>query len=205
VDITARQHFVEGTDIQGLIWAHIPMSRHRYRQHRIHNFRNYENLNVSHSMIAADIITVEEPRSLQYYRFVGSRLHERCHIMHFQLRHLLSAVTTQDLFYGMPGSIRYYNTVTRSGRTVVDVGRMSAAGGGLMRVSCLSVKGEHITAGGMLGELVYSRWSHDTGEVSPVHIRSLTDDPNSLTNHVDVNPNRSGGSDIRSFDCVSAL
>lgn len=78
-------------DIQQINWSQLPISRHRYRQHRLLAAG-------STSGTAASVDTTKQP-SHSYFNFNQASLQHKCQISHFQLRQLVCCLGKHDVFY----------------------------------------------------------------------------------------------------------
>ncbi|CAM8891398.1 unnamed protein product [Rhodiola kirilowii] len=151
-----------GRDIQGIPWEKLSISREKYRQSRLENYKNYENIPQSGEVSNKESKMVEKGGI--YYQFRRNSRSVKSTILHFQLRNLVWATSKHDVYLMSNFSIIHWNALTCSKSEVLNVAGHVAPiekhPGSLLegftqtQVSTLAVKDGLLIAGGFQGELI---------------------------------------------------
>ncbi|GKV44045.1 hypothetical protein SLEP1_g51274 [Rubroshorea leprosula] len=80
-----------GKDIQGIPWERLNFTRDKYREMRLRQYRNYQNLSCSREEIEKDCLQVGKGKTFYDFQF-NTRL-VKSTIVHFQVEMLLLTVT----------------------------------------------------------------------------------------------------------------
>ncbi|KAF4666866.1 hypothetical protein FOL47_003870 [Perkinsus chesapeaki] len=136
------------TDPQGIPWERFSINRHEYRQRRVQDFSNYNNVawNDSLEKKRKDALNEMERVNLCYYRFSRSyrgdpptwRLNPT--VDHFQLRHLTVPTSNNTVYVVCSSTLYKFDTLTGQATTMhsqpvhtlssIDVNRGFAVSGG---------------------------------------------------------------------------
>jgi hypothetical protein len=108
---------------------HTPqVSRHRYRQQRLQQYRNYMNCIPEEAWDAVRrelVAPWRQPSPLPPlccpYRFVRNWRGVSSSIVHFQLRNLLWAASAHDVYVVYDNRVQHWNSVTRRVEDVLDM------------------------------------------------------------------------------------
>ncbi|KAI8854831.1 WD40-repeat-containing domain protein [Chytridium lagenaria] len=151
-------------DIQGINWQSCPVPRDVYRSTRImKNLTNYTNLHVPNDEILKDMIY---PRTDGFfYRFHYTNLRYKCSYGHFQLRNLIWATSSHDVFLQPCNEINPF-----------------------IKITSMAAANKSLFAGGLSGDYYFKRLEPDAA----IHTGKITMDPNGITNHVELNESRNG-------------
>lgn len=197
-DTTASQ--VDSTmDHQGIPWDRLQFSRESFRQQRIELYRNYTNvvdltaysgLRAFHQQELGASLT-QCPMAPGIFTFYRNFRDVQTSIVHFQLRNLLWATSSHDLYVVHNNSLKHWNLVRREHRTILDLsgGPNSSPNMGVVYVSTACVSGGFAAAGGFNGELVMAQ--ADRGEM--IWHRRVAQSENCITNALEVSQSASGG------------
>ncbi|KAB1202910.1 putative WD repeat-containing protein C2A9.03 [Morella rubra] len=149
-------------DIQGIPWERLRITREKYRQTRLEQYRNYENIPHSGEVSAKDCKVTEKSGS--YYEFRRNSRSVKSTILHFQLRNLVWATSKHDVYLMSHYSVIHWSSLTCSKSEVLNVeGHLEPSEkhpGSLLegftqtQVSTLAVKDKLLVAGGFEGELI---------------------------------------------------
>ncbi|KAI9835759.1 MAG: hypothetical protein M1819_001938 [Sarea resinae] len=190
----------EAFDVQGINWKQLRTKREIAREARANSYINYSNLGHSvPSRWAHDL-----PETDDYFQFRRMDTTKRVYLMHFQLRHLLSATSKNDVYYAGRGKVFCTNPSTYTQRVAMDVSKSKLTDpyGGGMRISTLTADHGVLIAGGFGGE--YAMTSLDADYESKHTEGFVTKVNNGITNHVHTCLSRSSGSPTAVFssnDC----
>jgi len=159
---TSSMDVKKGKDIQGIPWDMSVITRDQYRQRRLEQYANFENIPNS-GRISAKLCTPVESGQL-YYEFEHNTRSVKPTILHFQLRNLLWATTKHDVYLMSYSSVLHWSPLTSEKRVIVDLqGRVAPCekhhgnfyeGFYQTQVSTLAVKNNLLVAGGFHGELI---------------------------------------------------
>ncbi|KAK8552220.1 hypothetical protein V6N12_040830 [Hibiscus sabdariffa] len=193
---TSAEDARNGKDIQGIPWERLNFTRDRYRQARVRQYRNYENLFGSREGMEKECLQIEKGKSFYDFRF-NTRL-VKSTIVHFQLRNLLWATSKHDVYLMENYSVMHWSSLLRRGKEVLNVAKPIVPSlkhpGSLsqqlsrVQISTMAVKENFMVAGGFQGELI-CKYLNQPGVA---FCTKLTTDDNAITNAVDVYCNPSG-------------
>eukprot|EP00878_Enallax_costatus_P023534 GHUV01025034.1.p1 GENE.GHUV01025034.1~~GHUV01025034.1.p1 ORF type:complete len:224 (+),score=72.59 GHUV01025034.1:581-1252(+) len=126
-DVT-QQQAAEGRDLQGIPWDRLQITRSRYRQQRLDQYRNYMNCiaeedwnNVRRELIAGWPQPTAFTAATCPYSFIRNWRAVASSIVHFQLRNLLWASTAHDIYVVHDNRVQHWNAVTRVVGDVLDL------------------------------------------------------------------------------------
>ncbi|CAF2079280.1 unnamed protein product [Brassica napus] len=177
-DTTAEQAR-KGKGIQGIPWVMLSISREKYRQTRLQQYKNYEN--VPNSGESSEMVCKVIQKEEHFYDFWRNSRSIKSTILHFQLRNLVWATSKHD------GVLDLLEGFTQT------------------QVSTFAVKDDFLVAGGFQGELICKHL--DRPGVS--FCSRTTYDDNAITNAIEIYNKPSGAlhftasnndSGVRDFD-----
>ncbi|KAK3155121.1 hypothetical protein QOZ80_2BG0199140 [Eleusine coracana subsp. coracana] len=186
----------KGKDIQGIPWERLAITREKYRQTRLEQYKNYENITNSGEEAMKDCKQTE--KGGMYYEFRQNTRAVKSTILHFQLRNLVWATSKHDVYLMSHFSVLHWSALSG-----VDTELMNVKGhvaprekhpGSLLegfsqtQVSTLAVKDNLLVAGGFQGELICK---HLNREGISFCCRTTYDD-NAITNAVEIFNTSSG-------------
>ncbi|XP_039041524.1 uncharacterized WD repeat-containing protein C2A9.03-like isoform X3 [Hibiscus syriacus] len=193
---TSAEEARNGKDIQGIPWERHSFTRDKYRETRVREYKNYENLSGSREGMEKECLQVEKGKTFYDFQF-NTRL-VKSTIVHFQLRNLLWATSKHDVYLMENYSVMHWSPLLRRGEEVLNVAKLivpSLKHSGLLsqqlsrvQVSTMTVKENFMVAGGFQGELI-CKYLNQQGVA---FCTKLTTDENAITNAVDVYRNPSG-------------
>ncbi|XP_044471578.1 uncharacterized WD repeat-containing protein C2A9.03 isoform X1 [Mangifera indica] len=203
-----------GKDIQGIPWDRLSITREKYRQTRLEQYKNYENIPQSGEGSGKKDCKITE-KGASFYEFRRNSRSVKSTILHFQLRNLVWATSKHDVYLMSHFSVIHWSSLTCSRSQVLNVSGHVAPTekhpGSLLegftqtQVSTLAVKDKLLVAGGFQGELICKHL--DRPGVS--FCSRTTYDDNAITNAVDIYVSPSGAvhftasnndSGVRDFD-----
>lgn len=186
-----------GQDIQGIPWKRLQITRQDYRQTRVQQYKNYENIPSSGELMDKKCKQVEKGGN--YYEFQYNTRLVKPSILHFQLRNLVWATSKHDVYVLSNSSVIHWSSISSSLSEVLNfsghVAPVEKYPGSLLegftqsQISTLAVKNGLMVAGGFQGELtckLLDRWG-----VS--FCTRTTFDDNAITNAIDIYKDLSGG------------
>lgn len=195
-DTTADQAR-RGRDIQGIPWERLSITREKYRQTRLEQYKNYENVPQSGEKSGKDCTVTEKGNS--FYEFRRNSRSVKSTILHFQLRNLVWATSKHDVYLMSNYSVVHWSSLTGKKSEVLNLAGHVAPNekhpGSLLegftqtQVSTLAVKDRFLVAGGFQGELICKFL--DRPGIS--FCSRTTDDDNAITNAVEIYVSPSGG------------
>ncbi|KAF7113062.1 hypothetical protein RHSIM_RhsimUnG0164800 [Rhododendron simsii] len=152
----------KGKDIQKIPWERLHITREKYRQTRLEQYKNYENIPQSGEGSEKDCkVTMKGD---MYYEFRRNSKSVKSTILHFQLRNLVWATSKHDVYLMSRFSITHWSALTCNKTEVLNVSGHVAPcekhPGSLLegftrtQVSTLAVKDRLLVAGGFQGELI---------------------------------------------------
>ncbi|KDP29021.1 hypothetical protein JCGZ_16410 [Jatropha curcas] len=184
-----------GKDIQGIPWDRLSISREKYRQTRLEQYKNYEN--IAHSGEGSEKECKPTKKGGMYYEFWRNTRSVTSTILHFQLRNLVWSTTKHDVYLMSHFSIVHWSSLSCKKTEVLNVSGHVAPcekhPGSLLegftqtQVSTLAVRDKLLIAGGFQGELICKHL--DRPGVSFCY--RTTYDDNAITNAVEI------------YDCAS--
>ncbi|KAF8402249.1 hypothetical protein HHK36_013201 [Tetracentron sinense] len=186
-----------GKDIQGIPWDRLNIKREKYRQTRLEQYKNYENIPSSGEVIDKECKQVQKGGN--YYEFCHNTRLVKPTILHFQLRNLIWATSKHDVYYMSNYSVIHWSSLSCKLSEVLNFsghvapnekhpGSLSE-GFAQTQISTLAVKDNFLVAGGFQGELTCKHL--DRKGVS--FCSRTTYDDNVITNAVEIYDSLSGG------------
>ncbi|KAJ6806856.1 putative WD repeat-containing protein-like [Iris pallida] len=159
---TSSSEARKGKDIQGIPWNRLSITRDKYRQTRLEQYKNYEN--VPNSGEDSEKECKSTRKGGAYYEFWRNTRSVKSTILHFQLRNLVWATSKHDVYLMSHYSVIHWSALTCEKSEVLDVSGHVAPcekhpgnlleGFSKTQVSTLSVKDKLLVAGGFQGELI---------------------------------------------------
>ncbi|RGB38076.1 hypothetical protein C1646_693058 [Rhizophagus diaphanus] len=183
-EVTA-QDAENGMDVQGITWDAFNVTRQRYRELRLIDYKNYENVQRPHDDLKKEIKSVRT--DAQFYKFKYTTLPHRCFIVHFQLRNLLWATGRNDVFYTHSPRIGHWNSVMKKSKVALDLSYNNRSAETPFEISTIACKYNYLLVGGLYGEYACRRL-----DAEPVQFGTITTDSNGITNHMDIIESRTG-------------
>ncbi|XP_031478487.1 uncharacterized WD repeat-containing protein C2A9.03-like [Nymphaea colorata] len=185
-----------GKDIQGIPWERLNITREKYRQTRLEQYKNYEN--ILQSGEGSEKESKQTEKNGKYYEFWHNARSVRSTILHFQLRNLVWATSKHDVYLMSGFSVNHWSSLSSTVSEVLNVSGHVAPSekhpGNLLegfsqtQVSTLAVKDKLLVAGGFQGELICKYL--DRPGVS--FCTRTTYDDNAITNAVEIYNSPSG-------------
>ncbi|KAG8072175.1 hypothetical protein GUJ93_ZPchr0006g41815 [Zizania palustris] len=186
----------KGKDIQGIPWERLAITRDKYRQTRLEQYKNYENIPNSGEAAAKECKPIE--KGGMYYEFRQNTRSVKSTILHFQLRNLVWATSKHDVYLMSHFSVLHWSALSNVNTELMNVqGHVAPREkhpGSLLegfyetQVSTLAVKDNLLVAGGFQGELICK---HLDQEGVSFCCRTTYDD-NAITNAVEIFDTTSG-------------
>ncbi|KAG5391345.1 hypothetical protein IGI04_021308 [Brassica rapa subsp. trilocularis] len=188
----------KGKDIQGIPWGRlsITISRDQYRQTRLEQYINYENVPNSGDSSAKDCMVTQ--KGSLFYDFWRNSRSIKSSIIHFQLRNLVWATSKHDVYLMSNFLVNHYSTLKCRKHEVLNLqGHVSPSekhpgslleGFTKIQVSSLAVKDKFLVAGGFQGEIICKHL--DRPGVS--FCWRTTYDDNAITNAIEIYNKPSG-------------
>ncbi|XP_057509787.1 uncharacterized WD repeat-containing protein C2A9.03-like [Actinidia eriantha] len=187
-----------GKDIQGIPWERLSITREKYRQTRLEQYKNYENIPQSGEGSEKEC-NITKKRGM-YYEFRRNSRSVKSTILHFQLRNLVWATSKHDVYLMSHFQVVHWSSLTCNKSEVLNVSGHVAPcekhpgslleGFSQTQVSTLAVKDRLLVAGGFQGELICKYL--DRPGVS--FCTRTTYDDNAITNAVEIYSTSSGAS-----------
>ncbi|KAJ7529426.1 hypothetical protein O6H91_15G049600 [Diphasiastrum complanatum] len=210
-DTTAPQAR-RGKDIQGIPWERLQFTREKYRETRLQQYKNYENLNYSHEEL--DKGCKQFNKGGKFYDFRLNTRSVKPTIVHFQLRNLVGATTKHDIYLMHSYSIMHWSPLTRKSTEVLNVGGpvlpssevernpwTYQQGLGRVQISTMCVKDNLLVSGGFQGEMVCKNLDHP----GVSYCAKITHDENAITNAIEIYDNSSGAKRLMSSNNDSVV
>ncbi|GFP94785.1 uncharacterized WD repeat-containing protein c2a9.03 [Phtheirospermum japonicum] len=211
-DTTAAQAR-KGRDIQGIPWERLSITREKYRQTRLEQYKNYEN--IPRSGEGLEKVCKDTEKDGLYYEFRRNARSVKSTILHFQLRNLVWAASKHDVYLMSHFSVMHWSSLTCKKSEILNVsghvvpcekhpGNLSE-GFTQTQISTLAVKDKLLVAGGFQGELICKYL--DRPGVS--YCTRTTYEDNAITNAIEIYESDSGAvhftasnndSGVRDFD-----
>ncbi|XP_059666605.1 uncharacterized WD repeat-containing protein C2A9.03-like isoform X2 [Cornus florida] len=211
-DTTAAQAR-KGRDIQGIPWERLSITREKYRQTRLEQYKNYENIPQSGEASEKECKTTR--KGGMYYEFRRNSRSVKSTILHFQLRNLVWATSKHDVYLMSHYKVIRWSSLTCTKSEVLNVSGHVAPcekhPGSLLegfsntQVSTLAVKDRLLVLGGFQGELICKNLDRP----GVFFCSRTTDDDNAVTNSIEIYTAPSGAvhfwasnndSGVRDFD-----
>ncbi|ESQ29898.1 hypothetical protein EUTSA_v10011474mg [Eutrema salsugineum] len=193
---TSADQARKGKDIQGIPWDRLSITREKYRQTRLEQYKNYENVPNSGESSGKDCMVTQ--KGAIFYDFWRNSRSIKSSILHFQLRNLVWATSKHDVYLMSQFLVSHYSTLTSGKHEVLNVqGHVSPSEkhpGSLLegftktQVSTLAVRDKFLVAGGFQGELICKHL--DRPGVS--FCSRTTYDDNAITNAIEIYNKPSG-------------
>ncbi|GFZ12857.1 transducin/WD40 repeat-like superfamily protein [Actinidia rufa] len=187
-----------GKDIQGIPWERLSITREKYRQTRLEQYKNYENIPQSGEGSEKECKITK--KGGMYYEFRRNSRSVKSTILHFQLRNLVWATSKHDVYLMSHSQVVHWSSLTCNKSEVLNVSGHVAPcekhpgslleGFSQTQVSTLAVKDRLLVAGGFQGELICKYL--DRPGVS--FCTRTTYDDNAITNAVEIYSTSSGAS-----------
>ncbi|XP_054788704.1 uncharacterized WD repeat-containing protein C2A9.03 isoform X1 [Prosopis cineraria] len=185
-----------GKDIQGIPWERLNYTRDKYRETRLKQYKNYENL--SRSRVDLDKECLEVRRGNAFYDFQFNTRIVKSTIVHFQLRNLLWATSKHDVYVTQNYSVMHWSSLLRRSKEVLNVAKpivptvkrpeFLAQPVSRVQISTMAVGKNLMVAGGFQGELICK----NLNQSGVAFCSKITTDDNAITNAVDVYHDPSG-------------
>lgn len=179
-----------GKDIQGIPWERLNFTRDKYRETRLNQYKNYENLSRSREELEKECKQVEKGHNFYDFQF-NTRLVQST-IVHFQLRNLLWATSKHDVYLMQNYSVMHWSSLQKRGKEVLNVAKpivpaLKYSGSmaqtlSRVQISTMVVKENLLAAGGFQGELICKHLNQSGAAFST----KVTADENAITNAVDI-------------------
>ncbi|XP_072993803.1 uncharacterized WD repeat-containing protein C2A9.03-like isoform X1 [Typha latifolia] len=186
----------KGRDIQGIPWDRLSITRDKYRQTRLEQYKNYEN--VPNSGEASEKECKQTEKGGMFYEFRRNTRSVKSTILHFQLRNLVWATSKHDVYLMSHYLVLHWSALTGERYEIMNVQGHVAPhekhpgslleGFSQTQVSTLAVKDKLLVAGGFQGELICKYLDR---EGISFCCRTTYDD-NAITNAVDIYDSSSG-------------
>ncbi|XP_058207678.1 uncharacterized protein LOC131320820 isoform X1 [Rhododendron vialii] len=185
----------KGKDIQGIPWERLNITREKYRQTRLEQYENYENIPQSGKRSEKDCnVTM---KGGMYYEFRRNSRSVKSTIPHLQIRNMVWATSKHDVYLMSHFSVTHWSALTCNKTEVLNVSGHVAPcekhPGSLLEgftrteVSTLAVKDRLLVAGGFQGELICKNLDRPG-----VCFCTRTTDVNAVTNVVEIYNSQSG-------------
>lgn len=161
---TNAEQYQKGTDMQGIPWSNLHLSREDYRKSRLEQYPQYLNVLQTDSDEYRAIVAKRNSApqvNNSFFEFVHNYRAVHSKIVHFQLRNLLWSTTKNDIYVVYENCVNHYNPFTRATTSILDLRGKPLGpripGISRVQVSTLCVKDNFVAAGGFGGELVCKR------------------------------------------------
>ncbi|KAL3821175.1 hypothetical protein ACJIZ3_007080 [Penstemon smallii] len=199
-DTTAAQAR-KGRDIQGIPWEILSITREKYRQTRLEQYKNFEN--IPHSGVGSEKECKATEKGGSYYELRRNSRSVKSTILHFQKFGMGYIKSKHDVYLMSHSSVMHWSSLTRTQSEVLNVSGHIAPcevsdsckqPGSLLegfeqtQVSTLAVKDKLLVAGGFQGELICKYL--DRPGVS--YCTRTTYDDNAITNAIEIYASGSG-------------
>ncbi|KAI3686123.1 hypothetical protein L1987_79795 [Smallanthus sonchifolius] len=185
-----------GKDIQGIPWVSLSITREKYRQTRLRQYKNYENIPQS-GEVSEKACKVTAKTGL-FYDFRRNSRSARSTILHFQLRNLVWATSKHDVYFMSNFSVFHWSSLKCNKTEVLNVAGHVAPcekhPGSLLegftqtQVSTMAIKDNLLVAGGFQGELICKYLDRP----GVCFCSRTTYDENAITNALDIYTTPSG-------------
>ncbi|KAF0911859.1 hypothetical protein E2562_012341 [Oryza meyeriana var. granulata] len=206
MDDTSALDYKEGKDMQGIPWERLNYSRNQYREMRLRQYKNYENLAMPRDALEKECKQVE--RKDTFYDFhLNTRL-VKSTIVHFQLRNLLWATSKHDVYLMQNYSVMHWSSLLQRRKEVLNVAGQFIPSQNVrgamplsrVQISTMALKGNLMVAGGFQGELICKY----VDQPGVAFCTNLTGNNNSITNAVDIYQAPNGATRVMAAnnDCI---
>uniref|UniRef100_A0ACD5V8D4 Uncharacterized protein n=1 Tax=Avena sativa TaxID=4498 RepID=A0ACD5V8D4_AVESA len=193
---TSSEEARRGKDIQGIPWVRLATTREKYRERRLVQYKNYEN--IPDSAEAAMQFCKSTEKGGTYYEFRRNTRKVKSTILHFQLRNLVWATSKHDVYLISHYSVRHWSALSSVDKEIMNVeGHVAPSekhAGSLLegfsqtQVSTMAVKDNLLVAGGFQGELICKNLNQE----GISYCCRTTYDENAITNAVEIFNTSSG-------------
>ncbi|KAG5555638.1 hypothetical protein RHGRI_006329 [Rhododendron griersonianum] len=189
----------KGKDIQEIPWEWLNITREKYRQTRLEQYKNYEDIPQSGARSEKDCkVTI---KGGMYYEFRRNSRSVKSTIPHFQCRNLVWATSKQDVYFMSHFSVTHWSALTCNKTEVLNFSGHVAPcekhpgsrveGFTQTKVSTIAVKDRLLVAGGFQGELICKNLDRP-GVCFCTRTCTTYDDNNAPTNVVEIYSTQSG-------------
>ncbi|KAL7750396.1 hypothetical protein RI367_004169 [Sorochytrium milnesiophthora] len=184
-EVTREDH-LRGTDVQGVDWSALPISRDRYRDERIKASKSFRNTLYDLSNLRT-LLPVQS--RVPFYQFNHSNLAEKCCFNHFQLRNLIWATSHNEVVFAHDHYVRRWNSALRQTTTLIDsFSDHKVAPGGPIKITTMTAGLGIMAVGGMLGQYVIRAMRKSSTPATGLLMR----DNLAITNYMEVAETLSG-------------
>ncbi|CAL5005511.1 unnamed protein product [Urochloa decumbens] len=193
---TTAMDVKKGKDMQGIPWERMNTTRDRYREARMQQYANFEN--IPNSGKTAEKECTPAKKGQLYYEFQHNTRTVKSTILHFQLRNLVWATTRHDVYLMSYYSVLHWSALTCEKQEIIDLqGRVApcekhqgnfSEGFSRTQVSTLAVKNNLLVTGGFHGEIICKFL--DRQGIS--YCCKSTHDDNGITNSLEIYEKPSG-------------
>nr|GFA23957.1 hypothetical protein [Tanacetum cinerariifolium] len=97
-----------GKDIQGIPWERLSITREKYRQTRLEQYKNYEN--IAESGKGSEKVCKVTDKTGLYYDFRQNSRSVKSTIFHFQLRNLVWATSKHNVYFMHNYSVYHWSS-----------------------------------------------------------------------------------------------
>ncbi|KAK1290284.1 hypothetical protein QJS10_CPB18g00747 [Acorus calamus] len=197
VNDTSSADAREGKDIQGIPWNILNITREKYRQTRLEQYKNYENVPLSGKLAEKECKQIEKDGN--YYEFWRNTRMVKPTYLHFQLRNLVWATSKHDVYLMSNFSVVHWSSLSSNLSDVIDFSGHVAPSekhpGSLLQgftrtqISTLTVKENLLVAGGFQGELTCKHLDRQGVRFCT----RIASNDNAITNAIEIYHGLSGG------------
>uniref|UniRef100_A0A6V7QVH8 Uncharacterized protein n=1 Tax=Ananas comosus var. bracteatus TaxID=296719 RepID=A0A6V7QVH8_ANACO len=187
---TSALEYRKGKDMQGIPWERLNYTRDKYREMRLKQYKNFQNLSRPHHGLEKECKQVKS--GSRFYDFQSNTRLVKSTIVHFQLRNLLWATSKHDVYTVQNYSVMHWSSLLQRGREVLNVAGQIAPTQkyhgssprplSRVQISTMAVKDNLMVAGGFQGEVI-CKYLNQSGVA---FCTNLTDSDNAITNAVDI-------------------
>ncbi|KAK8983684.1 hypothetical protein V6N11_009472 [Hibiscus sabdariffa] len=187
----------KGKDIQGIPWEQLSITREKYRQTRLEQYKNYENIPSSGEAVDKECKQIEKGGN--YYEFFHNSRSVKPTILHFQLRNLVWATSKHDVYLMSNYSVMHWSSLSCNLSEVLNfsghVAPTEKHPGSLLegftktQISTLVVKDNFVVAGGFHGELAFKHLDRK----GVTFCTRTTYDDNAIMNAIEIYDSLRGG------------
>ncbi|KAJ2724364.1 hypothetical protein H4S00_002288 [Coemansia sp. D1744] len=165
-----------GFDMQGYWWGGRAMQRRMYMEYRRTSYPQYQGVSHDVRLVLQQARAVDPTSQFYKFRYAATGDQFRCKINHFQLRDLVWATSSYDVFYWHADGVHVWNPWQRQQKCIVGRREMPES----FRLSALCVDGGTVVAGDYSGRyFVKSIWAENGASAS-----GPLGDTSDIVNHV---------------------
>ncbi|KAI9656006.1 MAG: hypothetical protein M1821_005067 [Bathelium mastoideum] len=176
------RHEVQGDnyDIQGIDWTKLETTREKARRVRLTNYGDFP---LTHSS--------DSSNEAHTFRFRCMRADQHSRLTHFQLRHLISAPSRNDIFYAAGSKVMHTNSANTETKCVMNLHDPSTISSRAtpFSITSLTATPSVLLTGGYHGEYAYLPLAAAEGTL-PIE-GFVTNADSNITNHVQAFASRS--------------